>query len=232
VKRAAVGTLKQLLSLAIDRINLPATDDVSLPQHQQQTGKAVASAFVDLCALAENRMSENHRTVSGLPPKSEISGPFSSQGKIAGSGRQYTHYAQMPPRPTCSELINLLLSQCPSLFLSKKSSFKDSIDFSILLQTKACPVLTTTLFSEFSAVPNMIQYIESKDFNQQQMKQQPKTIDSIDFSLFVRCCELASTVINEFGLEKQHCAECHMLITCLVKFVTEATDGYHKAGIF
>jgi len=59
VKRAAVGTLKQLLSLAIDRINLPATDNVSLPQHQQQTRKA---------------------------PKSEISGSFRSQGKTAGSG--------------------------------------------------------------------------------------------------------------------------------------------------
>ncbi len=129
------------------------------------------------------------------------------------------------------ELINLLLSRCPSLFLSKNNSFKDSIDCSILLRTKACPVSTTTLYSEFRAVPNMMQYIESKDFNQQQMKQQPKTIDSLDFSLFVRCCELASTVINEFGLEKQLCAECHMLITCLVKFVTEATDGYHKAEI-
>jgi hypothetical protein len=177
VKRAAVGTLKQLLSLAIDRINLPATDNVSLPQHQQQTRKA---------------------------PKSEISGPFSSQGKIAGSGRQYTHYAQMPPKPTCFELINLLFFRCPSLFLSKNNSFKDSIDCSILLRTKACPVSTTTLYSEFRAVPNMMQYIESKDFNQPQMKQQPKSIKSrvtfphgivFPFCL-LGCIILASIVVN------------------------------------
>lgn len=226
VKRAAVGTLKQVLSLAVDRIGIPPTktegNAVSL---RQQTRRAVAGAFEDLCALAENRTSSDHRRVAGLPPKSELHGPFSISHQV-GTGR-HLQYAQMPPRPTCFELINLLICQCPSLFLSENNvnSDDDITNFSNLLRSKACPVATTTLFSEFTTVPNMLEYNSTAGGESKQQQQQ----EIFDFALLVRCSELASTIVNEFGLEKQLCAECHMLITSLVKFVTEATEGYHQA---
>ena len=293
VKRAAVGTLKQTLSLVFDRaLSEQQQEDESKieylrPQQaanetiskeeihriKQSTRHAAAGAFSDLCVLAEST-SDNldaHESHGGrnrpvrLPHK-EMHGPF-SQGLLAssfgggGSSRQNLQFIQMPPRATCFELLDMVLSQTPSLFVRKQarqaassledaeplepatplrrhnsvdtSLFRDkSHDFPRLLRTKACPLVTTTLLSELTiytakSARDLVAYGEQNIANLDYTEEA-----DLHFSLLVRCSELASTIIHEYGEIQDLSGECHILITALIRYIRAATEGYQNADGF
>jgi hypothetical protein len=306
VRRAAVGTLKQTLSLVFDRaLSDQILEDESitpfaeggksqqsdlnkeeLQKIKQSTRNAAAGAFNDLCTLAEHPSEYLDLPHSPSRPRmsrrrADMQGPF-SMGLLAssfgggGSSKQNLQFIQMPPRPTCFELMDMILQQTPSLFINAGdeknfqrarrhssgegagsenqggpnprptlSPFRrqntvgsgnlvvmqdKSYDFSLLLRTKACPLVTTTLLSELTSHNGNSGGGGDAYSNDNIMSGNSVEESDLNFPLLVRCTELASTLIQQFGQIEDLSGECHVLITSLIRYVSAAAEGYQDSA--
>lgn len=238
MRRAAAATLKQILIFAFDRAEGSGKADDKDSKLLKMAQHAAASAFADLCALSEYRMEDDERDSKGLPPRSEVTGPFSVQGST-GSKRKVI---QPPPRSACFEMLNMILNHKPSLFMGEVSdekrdmvlngNDKDMSDsFAALLRFKACPLVSNFLLSESHGLKGS--KIPESSSNAKNFISDQKHLNSREeFYLVMRSTRLACTIIQKFGKCKELANECQILLTALARFVSSASEAYRDTDHF
>jgi len=237
--------------------------------------RAASNAFLDLCNLAEMRTDIDHTV--GLNHKNDITGPF-SLGGITGhglhrgsmgskGGDQKKKRIQMPPQSACFELLDMIITQHPELFLASNSSKKETsgnvmeiekleqcnksevgvveesgnIGFSNLLHCNACPLVTTSLLTEYTSTFDKRNIngagkdnLNSDDLGEGsfEVKAPDVKMSKSHFCLLTRSTKLASTIVNMYGKKKDLGGEVHILLMSLVRFISASTDASHSADNF
>ena len=228
MRRAAAATLKQILIFTFDRAESNDTVEGQDSKHLKMTRHAAASAFADLCSLSESRLEGEDRVNKGLPPRSEVKGPFSTHG----SSQNKRKSIQPPPRSACFEMLNMILNHKPELFTGEvtdaqkvmvltRSDDDMSDSFAALLRYKVCPLVSSFLLSEFNVSELSKAGGDEKNGSGKE-----------DFSLLMRSTRLACTIIENFGKSKDLISECHILLTALVRFISSFSEAFRDTHEF
>ena len=174
VKRAAIATLRQIISIVFDRAatesalcaqntvvdsgkNETSTSPKSEPE-KKSVSLIASRLFLDLCDLAEfgSGINATKQNMNDLESQLKERGPFSQALLGGGIGHQRM---SPPPRSVCFDLLEMIVSQQVELFTKKSSNEGEKEgddntkynfpDFASLLQNRLCPVLSNMLTSEF-----------------------------------------------------------------------------------
>jgi hypothetical protein len=214
VASAANATLSQLISLLFDRAatdRAQAAADTNADTAASTTSSGVTSSilvFESLCELAETIVPAQPLTADGAGNAMSTAPPVTTIAEAFAAIK--THPAM---RPMAFSILDLLLSSSPALFALpqpagdgdelQQQAFSASASantFSDLLRYKICPLLTTTLLSEYGADEG--------------------TTDN--FALMVKLMALSKTLLVNYG-GAQLAGECHILLTTLCGFVSANT---------
>eukprot|EP00978_Attheya_sp_CCMP212_P010779 scaffold26263_cov48-Attheya_sp.AAC.1 len=238
VRRAAASTLKQIISIVLDRCNInnntntatakteiDATleDDASLLMPVVETDLA-CKTFLDLCWLAEPRPTTTTTMTSSLGGEEEEKrkGPFATAA----------HSHPWPPRSACMELLDRMIRQ-NNAALGSSLSFTHSQDvghdLTRLLYTNAYPLVMQTLTAEL--IPTNTKNANMSDSS------------SSSFALILWSFQLATTILvttkptssnsdddDDGANDEMDCQR--ELVLLLIQFVTIATERYRDTEHF
>lgn len=213
MRRAAASTLKQILLVTFERAGIHSEKN---KEFHNMTKTAASSAFLDLCALSENREGGNKL-------KSEVTGPFLMQGGSSGKKRS----VKPPPRSACFEILNMIINHTPALFEFSNDEASPNSEFAKLLRFKACPAISKVLLSEFHVTEQTLTTGSTDD---------RATIDEMGdreaFSLLLRSTRLACTILQKFGKQKDLASECHILLTAMIRFISSSSEAFRDNDKF
>ena len=180
VINAANATFSQLISLLFDRI--PAIPTIP----PTPATLAAIATFHCLITLAEG------------PPPSPPPALNPTSPPTLSSTFEYLHTGPTPPRTLAFSILDMIISSSSHLFTVPDLEVNNP--FPPLLQFHLCPLLTTTLLSEYhteSSVPD---------------PWYPP------FTLLISLMTLSQTILTSYSTPKL-AGECHILVTTLLHFV-------------
>eukprot|EP00550_Attheya_septentrionalis_P004649 CAMPEP_0198289234 /NCGR_PEP_ID=MMETSP1449-20131203/7494_1 /TAXON_ID=420275 /ORGANISM="Attheya septentrionalis, Strain CCMP2084" /LENGTH=2104 /DNA_ID=CAMNT_0043987531 /DNA_START=292 /DNA_END=6606 /DNA_ORIENTATION=- len=243
VRRAAACTLKQIISIVLDRCNsnnnsitkmtgsdMDATleEDASLLMPVVETDLA-AKTFLDLCWLAEPRPTTT-TTLLGGAEEEKRKGPFATAA----------HSHPWPPRSACMELLDRMIRQNNAALVFSLTHAQEEgtnnhngvgHDLTRLLYTKAYPLVMQTLQAELILTNTNANMLDSS------------SPSPSSFALILWSFQLATTILvttqptsnysdsdSDDSKEEMECRR--ELVLLLIQFVTIATERYRDTEHF
>jgi len=219
VSRAAIATLRQILSTVFDRaaaskpIEESNDDSFARETEEQSTDENLkysklqvlaSKTLIDLCDLSDYSRGDSRDQI--------CTGPFCQ----AMTGQQ--HRIHPPPLSVCFDLIEMIVEQQVDFFVNSKDfdtgrigiEHDEEINFSAILRDRLCPIVRKKLSFGLNIGA------DDESF--------PNSSNKTMISVVIKTTSLAFTIVNSYGALEPMTQECYNILVSMAKLIDTATN--------